>query len=59
MDRFSTYTILPKLLPLVDVSFELVWMACSMVVDIFPCGLFDIELIGFLERDRQQIVGSH
>jgi hypothetical protein len=59
MDRFPTYTVLPKLLPPIDVSFELIWMACSMVVNIFPRSLLDVERISFLERDRQQIVGDH
>jgi hypothetical protein len=50
MDRLSSYSILPKLLPPIDISFELVRMASSMVVDVSPYSILDIELICFFER---------
>jgi hypothetical protein len=51
----TSYTILPKVLPEIDVILELVWVASAVRIDVIPGSFLDVDRVCLLERYREKI----
>lgn len=51
----TSHTVLSQVLPLVDIVLELIWVCATVLVDVFTRSFFEVDRVGFLEWNCQEI----